>query len=83
MMVAIALDHVVRHIEMRGLRRGRAIALTIVAVTPFPYVRSRPRRSALEASRALSWRAAVGLSERGSTPGAPTTKETPCPGRDT
>jgi len=33
MMVAIALDHVVRHMEMRGLGRGRAIALTILAVT--------------------------------------------------
>ena len=32
MMVAIALDHVVRRIEVRGLRRGWAIALTTLAV---------------------------------------------------
>jgi putative heme transporter len=31
MMVAIALDHVVRRMEMRGLRRGSAIALTTLA----------------------------------------------------
>ncbi len=32
MMGAIALDHVVRRMEMRGFRRGSAIALTILAV---------------------------------------------------
>jgi len=32
MMVAIALDHVVRRMEARGLRRGWAIALTTLAV---------------------------------------------------
>jgi len=32
MMVAIALDHVVRRLEARGLRRGWAIALTTLAV---------------------------------------------------
>ncbi|HEY3588310.1 MAG TPA: AI-2E family transporter, partial [Myxococcaceae bacterium] len=32
MMVAIALDHVVRRMERRGLRRGWAIALTTLAV---------------------------------------------------
>ncbi|HET9155574.1 MAG TPA: AI-2E family transporter [Myxococcaceae bacterium] len=32
MMVAIALDHVVRRMESRGLRRGWAIALTTLAV---------------------------------------------------
>jgi putative heme transporter len=32
MMMAIALDHVVRGMEMRGLRRGWAIALTTLAV---------------------------------------------------
>jgi predicted PurR-regulated permease PerM len=32
MMVAIALDHVVRRLEARGMRRGRAIALTTLAV---------------------------------------------------
>ncbi|HSP18134.1 MAG TPA: AI-2E family transporter, partial [Myxococcaceae bacterium] len=32
MMVAIALDHVVRRMEARGLRRGLAIAITTLAV---------------------------------------------------
>jgi predicted PurR-regulated permease PerM len=32
MMAAIALDHVVRRMEMRGLRRGSAIALTTLSV---------------------------------------------------
>ncbi len=32
MMLAIALDHVVRRMEARGIRRGRAIAITTLAV---------------------------------------------------